>query len=148
MDLAGPSSSPDPFFFGAPEDWGRSILHCANTLVLQMHQYPTERSRVAYFCLRLQGEALRWAATVWGGPETESFDSFTAHLQAEFGTTQMFRRISRVSASSSSRSFVAASSPRLPAPTVVAAPTPASHMTTAPVPTPAMPGTREVWIQH
>ena len=40
---------------------------------------------MAYVVLRLQGQALLWAAAVWEGPETEALHTFSAHLMAKFG---------------------------------------------------------------
>ena len=75
-----------PFSFSdAREDCWTFLLDCAIALSRLKYQYPTERSRVAYVVLRLQGQALLWAAAVWEGPETEALDTFSPHLMAKFG---------------------------------------------------------------
>ena len=105
---------------------------------------------MAYVVLRLQGQALLWAAAVWEGPETKALHTFSTHLMAKFGRPvrdpviqanrlglhqQVMEELCRSLATAD------------PPPTVSAAPTPTSLRVTTPAPTHPSPRTHEVWIQ-
>ena len=79
--------APPATFSGASEDCRGFLLQCSLQFDMQPQRFPSDRSKIAYITLLLNGHVLQWAQALWegNGPVTHSMEDFLCHFREVFG---------------------------------------------------------------
>ncbi|KAK3545111.1 hypothetical protein QTP70_000789 [Hemibagrus guttatus] len=82
---ASPMAKPVPYS-GSAENCNGFLLQCSLVLEMQLHMYPTERSKVPFIITQLRNKALLWAESLWSQnhPAAQSYSGFINHFKEVF----------------------------------------------------------------
>lgn len=78
---ASPMINPVPYS-GSAGDCNGFLIQYLLTLDMQLHCFPTERSKISFILSMLTCHALQWAEPLWqhDGPATQFLETFIAHF--------------------------------------------------------------------